>query len=236
MSHPSHQLFERLKSEFGPLPSGIDRISHQLQGMSFFPAGIGLFDPRAEFPVGGVMVLGHDWGTVANFKGYVTRDEERLTDPTWKHMVLFLDSAGIERRSVFFTNFFIGLRATGKSVGEHPARGDVDYVRLCRDFLLEQVEVQRPKLMLVLGTQVPPLLAPMSDALRGWGHTRTFRELDAAGAAVPRVKLHGSDHTFAAAVLVHPCHRPLNIKLRTWNGLKGDEAEVRMVKHLLTSS
>jgi hypothetical protein len=241
MNHPSHRLFERVK-RFGGLPPEVAEVPHQLDGTSFFPAGAGLFvtNPAAElprFPVGGIMALGHDWGTTREFEYCAPRYADRLSNPTWTNLLSFLADAGIDRREVFYTNFFVGLRNAMTSMGPHPARRHRDYVARCQEFLVEQVELQKPRLVLVLGMHVPTLIAPLSDDLNGWSRSATFRSLDAQGlAGIPRVRLRGSTHTFAAAVLVHPCQRLRTVQSRRYRGLSGDAAELNLVADMLGTS
>ena len=78
MPHPSHELFE-LVQQFDAFPNGVTSIPKQLQGTSFFPAGVGLLVEKRgtelpRFPVGGIMVLAHDWGTVGDFELYEKED------------------------------------------------------------------------------------------------------------------------------------------------------------------
>jgi len=240
MNHPSQQLFKRVR-QFGSLPPEVASIPHQLEGISFFPAGAGLFidKPAAGlpgFPVGEIMVLGHDWGTTRDFEYHAPRYAERV-NPTWKHLLSFLDRVGIDRTKVFYTNFYVGLRNAMTAMGPHPARRNADFLRRCRDFLVEQIESQKPRLVLVLGIHVPRLVAPLSADLGGWSRLVSFRSLDAQRlAAVPRVKLRGSAHTFAAAVLVHPSYRGRNAPYRRYRGFSGDAAEVNLVQDMLATS
>lgn len=215
-------------------------IPRQIQGSSFFPAGVGLVraagEPLPKLPVGGIMVLAHDWGTVKDFERYSERDAESLSNPTWKRLLSFFDSVEIERRDCFYTNFFVGLRSGSSSVGTFPGILDEAYVAECLSLVAEQVELQKPRLMLVLGAHVPRLLARGSEQLHQWVGFDTFKTLDREDASfVPRVRLQDGSHQFAAVSLVHPCYRQLTARHRRWRGYNGDRAEVELVKHALLS-
>jgi hypothetical protein len=234
-THPSHLLFERIR-QFGDFPKGVAAVPHQLSGTSFFPAGVGLYCPTPElpaFPTGGVMALGHNWGTPTDFQNCVQAGAEPMSNPTWSNFLAFLDRAGINRQSVFYTNFYMGLMEGTTSLGPFPGRNDPDFVRRCEEFLVEQVEVQKPRLMLVLGGHLPRPLARVSKALQDWRSFTSFAALDAKNlGGLREVALRGSTHRFNVVLLIHPCLRGPNVRHRKWNGFIGDAAEVALTKHL----
>lgn len=187
-----------------------------------------------EFPYEGVMVVGHDWGTVSDFDAYSKFDAENLRNPTWRNMLPFLEKVGINPRRCFFTNFFIGLRTGPSSVGAFPGAKDPAYVSACLTLLVEQIETQRPKLIIVLGKYVPRLMAKASYKLRDWSNFDSFKTIDQNNAAVIlETNLSSSTHKFSTVCLVHPCYRQLNVRHRHWNGFRGDEAEVNLTKYAL---
>lgn len=238
MPHPSHELFE-LVQQIDAFPNGVTSIPKQLQGSSFFTAGVGLLVDKCstqlpKFPVGGIMILAHDWGTVRDFELYEKEDEERLTNPTWRNMLPFFERVGIRTRDCFFTNFFVGLRTDKSSVGVFPGAKDPVYVMTCQRLLAKQIDRQRPRLVLVLGAYVPKLIASMSDDLKPWERFDSFKAIDRQSLASFRnVNLRGSDHEFSVASLVHPCYRQRNARNRRWKNFEGDAAEVNLVKELL---
>lgn len=180
------------------------------------------------------MVLAHDWGTVGDFEEFEPQDAERLSNPTWRNMLSFFGKAGVDPKDCFYTNFFVGLRTGKSSVGKFPGAKDVDYVKRCQDFFVEQVEKQKPRLILALGAYVPKLISSTSDDLGDWKKFESFKKLDQNQFASFRdVKLRGSDHSFSIASLVHPCYRQRNAQIRAWNGFLGDEAEVNLIRHML---
>lgn len=183
------------------------------------------------------MVLGHDWGTVGDFDAYAPKDSENLNNPTWRNMLAFFGKTGIDPKECFFTNFFVGLRTGKSSVGVFPGITNSDYVKRCQDFFVEQVERQKPRLILALGAHVPKLISSTSDDLNDWNKFKSFKKLDQTNLASFRsVKFRNSNHIFSIASLVHPCYRQLNAKRRAWNGFSGDDAEVNLIKHMLAYS
>jgi hypothetical protein len=231
---PSIELFEA-RPILARLPVGVESLPSQIQGTSFFPGGVGIYqdDGMPEcFPVGGVMVLAHDWGTRADFDAFSREGRENTNNPTWRQMLPFLRQVGIPLSDCFFTNFFAGLRAPGLAgTGVFPGAGDDEYVRQCRDFVLKQIATQKPRLILVLGIHVPALLAPASPDLVGWTRAKDFRKLDSSNAAVlAQVRFDSVAHVCSIACLVHPSYRSLNARHRRWRSLRGHEAEVEMVR------
>ena len=238
MRHPSHELFEQAK-KIKSLPNGVAPLTQQLQGTSFFPAGIGLYcedcnDRPPKFPIGGIMVLAHDWGTLGDFDRYSSKDSESLGNPTWRNMLAFLQRAGIDPRSCFFTNFFQGIRTGSSSVGVFPGAKDASYVRSCQSFLVKQINRQMPRLILVLGAYVPKLISAVSEDLAPWREFESFKGIDLADKAIIHAaKFPGAHHCSSLVSLVHPCYRQLTAQRRFWNKFTGDDAEVEMVRFAL---
>lgn len=81
---------------------------------------------------------------------------------------------------------------------------------------------------------MPPFLAPLSFRLSDWAAYRSFRELDGAGLwTIAAASFVPADHVCASVALTHPCLRPANVRRRTWESLRGDPAEIQMVRHVL---
>src|SRR5690349_18686141 len=113
--NPVEKLFTQL-SQFGPYPIGVVPVPGRIAGTAFFPGGAGLWDAQVgkrlpRFPLGGVMVLGHDFDSVRSFnKSYAAGTEvERLGDgryrtgATWRNLLPVLKGAGIAFDDCFFT-------------------------------------------------------------------------------------------------------------------------------------
>jgi hypothetical protein len=177
-------------------------------------------------PVGGVMVLGHNFDSETSFERSLANGIEHTNGPTWGTLRKLLGSVAISMERCFFTNAYVGLKAGADPTGRFPGADDPDFVRRCQAFLLEQVQVQQPMLILTLGKEVPPLLAPLAPELGWWRGVSSLKELDDRGAAlVSPVRFPGVARPVVALALTHPSFRHLNLPMRHYNGLRGDEAE-----------
>lgn len=209
-----------------PYPDGVLPITERIPGTAFFPGGDGLWKEEGaiEFPVGGVMVLGHNFDSEKGYHRSLAVRKENLKGPTWGRLDYLLGSAGIDMKACFFTNFFMGLKAGDKSTGEFPGMRDKEFVRRCQQFFLLQVSLMQPRMIITLGLQVPKLIAPLSEDLACWKDVRSVEDLDCA-AFVNGVKF--SDDSYPAIVvgLLHPSFAGMNLRLRNHGGYTGDQVE-----------
>jgi len=234
--HPSRHLRERLS--LLRFPSGVAPIPTPIPGKAFFPGGHGLWreqptDELPPWPINGVMLVGHDFDCQTSYEASLLRGEEAPAG-TWDGTTDLLASAGIIKSECFFTNFFMGVRLSKQNTGRHPGTGDPRFVSDCVTFFLEQVCAQRPKLILVLGREVPRHLAKASPDLAHWAKCRTFPQLDASPFGGPLRRgatftIPGGEHTAVVAIVVHPCMRRANLWRRHYAGLQGPAAEQRLV-------
>jgi hypothetical protein len=205
----------------------------RVAGRGFFPGACGLFEakrgqPWPRLPDRGVMVLGHNYDSVRNFERFVAAGEESLAVPTWRELVSLLPAVGIAPDECFFTNFFIGLIPAESGVGVFPGAGNSEFVGRCLAFLGRQLEIVRPRLVLVLGRHVPPKLAPLVPAWRG---LTSLGAIDARDAALQAIEFGGRWVVFA--VLTHPSLRPANVPRRRFRGISGDEAERALIREAM---
>ena len=235
LKHPVHELFSKLRS-VGPYPPGVTAVPHQIQGTSFFPGGTGLWFPETrripELPVGGVMVLGHDFHSVAGYEWSRKNEAENLQSPTWRHLLPLLCRTSIPRERCFFTNVYMGLRTGKATTGPFPGAASPEFVKRCQKFFLVQIAAQQPSLILALGGHVPLFLAPLSAQLAPWAACKGFRERDSGNVAlVSGVTFSASKVRPCVVVsLVHPSFRPSNVHRRSWCTLTGDAAEIALLK------
>ncbi|MFZ7311783.1 hypothetical protein [Comamonas jiangduensis] len=228
MQTASEELFKLTLEYDGPLPTGVLPIPYQLNEADFWPGGMG-HDPSTEFPHGGIMCLGHNYGILSDWQ-----DTRRTgldifkTNTTCRETLNLFKRMGVDSSEIFLTNFFAHLMDSKSSIGQFPGLGDKKYEDWTRSIFIKQVTQMQPRAIFVLGMHIPPLLASMSPSLSPWARNRTLPELDAADAAlIPEVTLNG--HTFAAAVLTHPSFRHINVKRRRYKGLEGEKAEEQMI-------
>lgn len=233
--HPAEALWTRHKKT-GPYPAGVIAVPEPIPGIAFFPGGFGLWRPDIQcplppFPVGGVMVLGHDFHSEAGYRASLARGREAETQPTWRHLRALLSKAGIPVERCFFTNVYMGLRQGEATTGPFPGATDAAFVARCSRFLLEQLDAQRPALILALGINVPPILGSLSDDLVDWTTGRGLKHLDEVGPVRHRVSFSGVTGLQSSVVaLTHPSLRPASVRHRRYKGESGDRVELFMLR------
>ncbi len=237
IDHLSRELWSELHA-VEPYPPGVGSVPEQIAGTSFFPGGTGLWcEARSEvppLPVGGIMVLGHDFHSREGYEWAKRNIVENLNTATWRHLLSLLLAAQIAPETCFFTNVYMGLREDKATTGRFPGSKDPEFVKRCRQFFIRQLQVQRPRLILALGAYVPPFLAPLSPELTVWDRWYGFRKLDEVGrSTIAGASFPSAGHGCDLVTLTHPCLRPANVGRRSWQSLRGDAAELQMVRHAL---
>lgn len=236
-ANPRH-LVETLWSAHHPAtgyPPGVRAVPSPLPGLGFFPGGYGLWGaqpghPLPPLPIGGVMVLGHDFHSESGYRASALLGGERLSMPTWRNLIRLLHIASISLETCFFTNVYMGLREGASATGPFPGATDRGFVEHCKAFLVEQLRMQRPALVLCLGKYVPPVLAQMSPELRGWSAAKGFKDIDACGPVQGGVTFPGLDaHQCTVVALLHPSLRQASVRHRRYDGWVGEEAETQML-------
>lgn len=216
-------------------PPGVRAVPSPLPGLGFFPGGYGLWGaqpgrPLPPLPIGGVMVLGHDFHSESGYRASALLGGERLSMPTWRNLIRLLHTALIPLESCFFTNVYMGLRVGASATGPFPGATDRGFVEHCKAFLVEQLRMQRPALVLSLGKYVPPVLAQMSPELQGWSAAKGFKDIDARGPVQGGVTFAGLDaHQCTVVALLHPSLRQASLRHRRYEGRGGEEAETQML-------
>ena len=217
-------------------PTGVLRVPVPIPGTAFFPGGYGLWNsaagqPLPTFPVGGIMVLGHDFHSESGYRASIARGRESASQPTWRNLVDVFGRAGVPLEGCFFTNYFMGLRAGDATTGPFPGAKDAEFVSYCQAFLVEQLRAQRPRLVITLGVHTPPGVAALSRDLRDWGTGRGLRHLDSVGALRTGARIDdvpGFSTAFVA--LTHPSLRHASVRHRRYMDLAGDAAEVALLR------
>ena len=177
------------------------------------------------------MVLGHDFHSEVGYRASFRAGGERLTLPTWSNLVELLAVVGLAPEYCFFTNLYMGLRAGACTTGPFPGASNPIFVKHCQAFLCEQVQVQRPSLILTLGINVPPVLGKLSPELALWTRGKGLKYLDAVGPVCSKVTLYGvKKYKTTVVVLTHPSLRHANLQHRRYQGAVASEAELRMLK------
>jgi hypothetical protein len=236
-------LFEAM-NELVPrtvFPKHVLPIPACIGGTAFFPGGRGVYlegrDPASvNFPVGGVMVLGHNFDSEAAFWVSFQEGGRSKSNKTWSQLLRLLKACSVPVEKCFFTNAFMGL-CEGDDNQNFRGRGDASFRNACLAFLKTQIEIQRPRMILTLGLRSPPLLACTCLNLQGWkgrpkssgaDRTLTLQDLNAAPIAFD-VKFEfgdGSSHAAVAAALAHPS-QAINGRNRTISGFTGENDLIR---------
>ena len=241
MTHPVEALWTRHHPPTG-YPARVVRVRAPIPGVAFFPGGYGLRgseagQPLPTFPVGGVMVLGHDFHSETGYRESLARGHEPMTQPTWRNLNALLGEVGIPPERCFYTNLYMGLREGTGTTGVFPGAADAAFVAHCKSFLIEQLRAQRPSLVLTLGVQVPPVVGVMSPELEVWSAGRGLKHLDTVGPVRANVTWHGADDfTTTVVALIHPSLRHASVRHRRYRELVGHAAEVRMIEDALALS
>jgi hypothetical protein len=180
------------------------------------------------------MVLGHDFHSVDGYRWAMKHEAENLNSPTWRNLKTLLDRVSLPLEACFFTNVYMGLRKGSATTGVFPGARAPKFVKRCQDFLLRQIALQRPRLILALGSHVPALLAPLSRQLVSWSGPGSFRRRDSEGTSLVSGAIFKHAKVKAVVVsLIHPCCRAANIRNRRWRGLIGNEAELLLVREAM---
>ena len=240
------QLNKKLRA-VEPYPAGICSFPEQVKGTTFFPGGQGLWfeasqEEMPNFPRNGVMVLGQDYDTLASYKNTLALSKNgnihpAKKSPTWTNLLNFLKDKDVDipPQDCFFTNLFMGLRESGKSTGTFPGAKDKKFVHRCLDFLETQITIQRPSLILTLGNIVPYFIAERSETLAPWRKCRTFAEYDKQGPVMHDVRFQNiPNYPCSVVILTHPSMRLANVGRRKYGEIKGNKAEIAMVKEART--
>ncbi len=221
-------------------PVGLTQVPVAIPGPAFFPGGCGLVtaDLRlgTKLPVGGIMVIGHNYGTVESYEDDTARGGEVEVSATWKGLRNVLTHAGIRLDECFFTNAFVGLLPPGSPEGSHEGHNDPTFLAACQSLIEYQiVKLQRPRLILTLGLVVPGFLAPLSCELSNWFKIDGYADLDGNRTGGPVRSASFQSHQTTVVALTHPC-RPANRRFRSYEKKRGINAEFAMLRDGLVAS
>jgi hypothetical protein len=239
--HPVIQLWSAHNPRSG-YPAGVEPVPEPIPGLAFFPGGWGLWGAKPNLalppmPIGGIMVLGHDFHSRSGYEKSLSLGGEPLTLPTWRNLLTVLRAAAIPPKICFFTNLYMGLRSGDATTGVFPGASDPTFRRYCQDFLLTQLDVQRPRLIITLGVQVPPVVAELSDQLAPWMARPSIRHIDNVGSLRTGVEFRGlRGFSTVVAALLHPSLRQASLRHRRYQTLVGGDAELALLRDAITES
>lgn len=235
LDHPVERFFIHL-ADFGVYPDGVGSIPRRIQGTAFFPGGSGLWNTQADqplppFPLGGVMIVGHNFDSEAGYLWSLQHAGENLQGPTWANLLDLLCRAELAPERCFFTNAYVGLKLGSSATGAFPGARDADFVRRCKALLSEEIRIMRPRVIATLGVYVPAFLASLAPGLQArWSGVRTLIAIDKQQVALaPAVLFPNCPEPITVVALTHPAYRRLNVQSRMYGDLCGDAAEVRLL-------
>ena len=184
------------------------------------------------------MVLGQDFGKRRDHKKALRVGHE-LDTPTWRNLRQLLKGASIPPQDCFFTNAYMGLRTNESSTGPSPGTRDERFRQQCRSFLAEQIAVQAPKLILVLGLEPADLIASVSSDLAAWRKKHAawvWNDLYAAGRLKHADFSQGPARRVTVVALLHPSGYNLgnNLACRRYREHTGMDAEVELLREANT--
>jgi hypothetical protein len=202
-----------------------------LDAPGFFPVCSGTWGRHQRKPYAKILFLGQDFGTVEG----LTAAGERPDSPTWRNLSLVLSDVGVDASSCFFSNVIMGVRVRGSSsVGPAPAFGSQSFLKKCAAFLTIQLEVLRPRAIVVMGLHA---LGAMRFATSDLPQAKDFDEWDKRTGLLP-IEITVGAWKGLMAVIVHPCHHNLNIRLRSPAGdprteIAGATQQLTLLRRLL---
>jgi uracil-DNA glycosylase family 4 len=200
---------------------------------AFFPAGKGTANiSDTTISDKDIMVLGQDWGNVKQLENFMD-SETRPNSGTWKYLLLFLEELEIKESRCFYTNAIMGVRKGNSVTGKSPAFRDKKFIKQCQDFFLFQLELQRPKAILVLGKLVAEFLSDTSDQLESWNKIKNYSLIDSQNKQIQKNIIFKNGVKTNLVLLVHPSFRFRNAMYRKYKNHKGDKAEKVMTMEIL---
>ncbi|MES2766519.1 MAG: uracil-DNA glycosylase family protein [Bacteroidota bacterium] len=144
-------------------------------GTAFFPYGKGVWK-NVKFPIGGIMVLGHDFGHTPYIDSCKKESnkyvDEDLEGKTWKGISNWFGIYGdLFYTNAFFTNAYMGIRNDKTKITGEINRGK-DFTKKCYDILKLQIDKQQPKVIFTLG--IAPFKA-LENTYSFFKYDKTFR-------------------------------------------------------------
>jgi len=128
----------------------------------------------------------------------------------------------------------MGVRKGNKGTGKSPAFKDDNFITECQVFFLSQLEMQKPKVIFVLGKETAQFLSELSVDLNGWKRISTFKDVDGRNQQVILNAVFENGISTNLVLLTHPSFRHLNLKNRSYKGLIGNEAEMKLAEIALS--
>lgn len=197
---------------------------------AFFPGGNGLFKgSAASIPVEGTLILGSNFGCVADFfgeDGNLVRTDETETSDTWKGLYRMLPpQTGIELDKCFFTNSwpFLHEGKSNQTKGLLPVwLADHRLMQKCIWFFRETLSKIRPKLVVALGTGSSAFLSQIWPKELGPWVGNSVASMDEK--PIEEINIDGT--SIICTAITHPSH---SNSWRRWPPYQGTEGEIKLL-------
>ncbi|MFZ4799973.1 MAG: uracil-DNA glycosylase family protein [Bacteroidia bacterium] len=228
-----NELFEQIDRINYPMT--MKKINGEIQGLAFFPGGKGTFNNDDNISNKSVMVLGQDFDCEKNYiKTLKNGKEDIVKNPTWRNLLNLLKEVEILPENCFFTNSIMGIRKGEISTGKSPAFKDEKFIEECQKILLNQIELQKPKVIFILGKHVAEFIAPISKNLNDWSKLKNYKTIDDGNLQIKKSVVFSNGIKSNLVILTHPSFRPQNIHRRTFENSTGNMAEILMIKSIIS--
>ena len=234
MSTDLQMLFDEINS-FDYYPANVDPICGNRTGNIFFPGGTGLIKPGdSSISNKNIMIVSDQFNTTLDFNKFHGLKKQRVKiTPAYLNLLEFMIKANIDAEKAFFTNTLLGIeiKTTGKKSSTYINRYFVDY---CKHVFRMELEIQKPKLVIVFGLKAAKFLSTFHPKLEAWSTIKSFKEVDEKKLSIMKNIPLVSGSTSTIALLVHPAVRQANIAGRKFGKFSGNKAEIEMMLSLKT--
>ena len=218
-------------------PETYKKVLCEIKGVGFFPGGKGLWNSsETSISDKSIMILGNDFGGQKEFDSSVKNGHENINSLTWRNIEAIFTEYGIPREKCFLTNVIMGVRVNVSATAKSPALHYPLFLNDCKHFLIKQIELQKPKLIIVLGLQILTVISDISDNLSQLKNIKSFKTLDENKLfAIEDCQINTIENYHTNIVIItHPTYRHLNIKHRNNNEYTGAEVEKEILKKYLS--
>lgn len=214
-----------------PYPEIVKPVDKMIDITAFFPGGKGLWLEEETDILPTILVLGKDFSNVEEYKSMLRSESNDLKCTTWRNLRKLFKEANIDLKNCFYSNVFMGLRVANKSTGDFPWFKDKSFVRRNLEFLLYQIEIIKPKVIITLGRPASEMISKLSQTdLKCWKDGKALSEENNG----LKTSVSFNNHICTCVALEHTSMNHFNINRRVYvnkNGKHyGHTAEVEMLK------
>jgi uracil-DNA glycosylase len=212
-----------------PSPELVVSVPKMMDATAFFPGGTGLWKEEQSNKFPSILVLGQDFSTVHLYDKMMRAEKRDIDGPTWRNLRKLFQEAELDLTECFFSNVFMGLRNTESMTGRFPGAKDNTYVKRSTAFLMLQIKIICPRIIITLGKYPSEILSILSDDLNSWKSGMALRSPEKG--ILENVFIEG--HRCTCIALVHPSMRNSNVHRRKYKDFSGNGAEVAMLRDAL---